>query len=96
MSYSHKFPNKDPQAFLDYELDLVDKGCLAEGETVTDQAVTCPDTDITISQITQIGGVIRFWVAGGEAGTDYFATVQFTTSAGRIDQRTALIPVRER
>lgn len=96
MSYSHKFKNKDPQAFLDYELDLVEKGWLAEGETITDQSATCPDTDITINEATEADGVIRFWASGGVAGTDYFVTVQFTTSAGRIDQRTVLIPVRDR
>lgn len=96
MSYSHRFPNKDPQAILDYEVNLVGKGWLAEGETVTDQEVTCPDPQLQVSQVSEADGVIRFWAAGGVAGTNYLVTVEFTTSAARSDQRTVLIPVRER
>lgn len=96
MSYTFKAKNKDPQAVLDYELDLAANGWLAAGETITEKSATCASPDMTITDVTEAGGVIRFWVSGGEADTDYLVTVQFTTSAGRTDQRTIMIPVRDR
>lgn len=96
MRYSHKFPEKDPQAILDYKVDLLKKGWLAAGETITAEAVTCPDTTIDISLVSSTDTSILFWLTGGTAGVDYFLTAQFTTSAGRTDQRTMLVPVRER
>lgn len=98
MSYSFA-PRKpkDPQATLDYGLDLVKEGWLSDGETVTDQDVTVPDgSALAISSISEADGVIKFWASGGVAGADYLVTVEWTTSAGRTDQRTIQIPVRER
>ncbi|PXW75998.1 hypothetical protein C7451_106162 [Blastomonas natatoria] len=94
MTYSFKAPNKDPDATLDYELNW--STWLADGETITAQTVTCDNDDITISAVTQAAGVVRFRVAGGTAGSSYLVTCEVTTSAGQTDQRTMLIPVRER
>lgn len=95
MSYSFTAPRKDPDAVLDYELDW-SANWLADGETITAQTVTCEDDDITISSVTQSGGVVRFRVAGGAAGSSYLVTCEITTSAGQTDQRTIQIPVRDR
>lgn len=94
MTYSFRAPQKDPDATLDYEINW--STWLADGETITAQAVTCEDDDITISSVTQSGGVVRFRVAGGTAGSSYLVTCQITTSAGQTDHRTLQIPVRDR
>lgn len=93
MSYSFTAPRKDPDATLDYQMDW--SAFLAEGETITAQAVTGP-VGITISGVTQASGIVRWRVAGGTSGTSYQVTVQITTSAGQVDQRTVSIPVRDR
>lgn len=94
MTYSFKAPHKDPDATLDYSLDW--SNWLADGETITAQAVTCEVDDITISRVSHAEGVVRFRVAGGTAGSSYLATCEITTSAGQTDQRTIQIPVRVR
>ncbi|MFN3473582.1 MAG: hypothetical protein ACK4ZW_06000 [Blastomonas sp.] len=94
MSYSLTAPRKDPEATLNYQMDW--SGYLAEGETITAQAVTCEDDDITISSVTHASGIVRWRVAGGTSGSSYLITVQITTSAGQTDQRTVQLPVRDR
>lgn len=95
MSYSFTAPRKDPAAVLDYEMDW-GTNWLAEGETITEKAVTCEDSDITISGLSEADGIVRWRIAGGVAGSTYLVVVQITTSAGQTDQRTIWIPVRGR
>lgn len=42
------------------------------------------------------GGTTYIWLSGGSAGRDYTATVHVHTSAGRSEEATLLIPVRDR
>jgi hypothetical protein len=95
MSYSHTMPVKDPAAVLDYEIDWA-TNWLADGETISESEVVCDDPAITISGKTENDGVVRFTIAGGEAGANYLVTGEITTSAGRTDQRTVQIQVRNR
>lgn len=94
MSFTFTAPRKDPAATLDYEMDW--SAVLADGETITAEDVTCADDDITISGVTQASGIVRWRVAGGTSGSSYQVTVEITTSAGQVDQRTVSIPVRDR
>ncbi len=93
MSFTFTAPRKDPAATLDYQMDW--SAVLADGETITAQTVTSI-TGITISGVSQASGIVRWRVAGGTSGTSYPITVQITTSAGQIDQRTVQLPVRDR
>jgi hypothetical protein len=90
---------KDPDAVLDYAFDWT--AWLAAGETVTDAAVTIggPDAVLTIAAgkpAPAAGSVVTVWLAGGTIGNDYGVVAHITTSAGREDDRTITIKVRQR
>lgn len=85
---------KDPDAILDYAFDWT--AWLAEGEAITDQVVTVP-AGLTIAQAaTADAGVVTVWLSGGSAGEVYAVACRVTTDAGRVDERTYYLEVRDR
>lgn len=82
---------KDPGAKLDYTFDW--SQYLADGETIQSQTVTVPN-GLTESLVSANDTAVTVWVEGGTADTDYDVVCQVTTSAGRIDERTIIIQVR--
>lgn len=89
---------KDPEARLDYGLDWSE--WLVEGETITASTWTLatanPDTVLTTSSQSHTDTVTVVWLAGGTLGADYEVTNHIVTSAGREDDRTHKIRVRNR
>jgi hypothetical protein len=86
---------KDPSSVLDYGVDWATRGWLATGETIIDSDWIVP-TGLTKESETLSGGLAIVWLSGGVADRGYSVTNQITTSAGRVDQRTIEIRVRER
>ena len=95
---------KDPSAVLDYGFDFKaetnnttgHKGdWLAAGETITAHDVTA-DSGITVDSHAESDGIVTAWLSGGSDGGVYEVTCEITTSAGRKDQRTIRVEVRER
>lgn len=94
MRQSFTAQNKDPASVLYYEMVWSD--WLGEGEAINSQTASSTDPDITIDEITQAQGIVRFKVGGGVTGKRVLVTVEISTSAGQTDQRTILIPIRDR
>ena len=93
---------KDPDAVLDYVFDWKassngtgDSDWLASGETISSHTVTV-ETGLTKDSDSESGGQVTVWLSGGTAGTDYDVSCEIETSAGRTDERTVLVRVRER
>jgi hypothetical protein len=86
---------KDPSAELDYAVDWATRGWLATGETITDSEWTVP-SGLVLESSSVNGGIATVWLSGGAVNQIYQVTNQITTSAGRIDQRSIEIRVRER
>ena len=88
---------KDPDAVLDYVFDWRDASTpwLATSETIVDHIITA-DTGITVGSSTEDAGKVTVWLSGGTAGINYKVACLITTSAGRTDERTIWITVRER
>lgn len=84
---------KDPQATLDYVVNWA--SWLADSETITAATVTA-STGITVNSSSHDDDTVTFWLSGGTDGTDYTVTCHVTTSAGRQDDRTTRIRVRQR
>lgn len=84
---------KDPNAVLDFSCDW--SGWLQDGETITGSE-WFPDDGITMGATSFAGGRTVVWLSGGTAGQRYAVTNRITTSAGRVDDRTLRITVRER
>ena len=84
---------KDPAAVLDYRLDW--SPWLAEGETITASTMTAA-TGISMDSQTHDATTATVWLSGGTLGQQYAVTNHITTSAGRQDERTFTVTLRDR
>lgn len=84
---------KDPEAVLDYAFNWA--SWLASGETISTHTVTVP-SGLTKDSDSESSGIVTAWISGGTAGTEYTVECKITTSAGRTDERSITINVRER
>jgi len=96
---------KDPDAVLDWYFDWAalsngtgESDWLAGGESITEKAVTVAPAGLTVesSAVVNGGTAVQVWLSGGVAGQRYTVACKVTTSAGRIDERTAQVNVRQR
>lgn len=86
--------NKDPQSTLDYSSDWA-AWLAVDGDTISSHTVTA-DTGISVNSSTNTTTDVTVWLSGGTAGVKYRVTVQITTAAGRVDQRSMDILVLDR
>lgn len=89
---------KDPNATLDYVLDLTK--WVPTGDTLSAASWTCvpgdEDSIIDVSPAPSISGSkATVWLTGGTAGQVYDLTCAFTTTQGRVDNRTVQVKIRE-
>lgn len=86
---------KDPDAVLDWKFDW--SRWLATSETITSHTVTSTaGLTVDSSLVTDDDTSVTAWLSGGTAGTRYAVTCHIVTSAGRADDRTIYVYVRER
>ena len=92
---------KDPAAVLDYTIDwnaAASEGgpWLAAGETLVPPAVWTLPSGITKSSQIDGASASTIWLSGGTVGASYTITCKITTSAGRTDERSFLVVVKQR
>lgn len=96
---------KDPDATLDYKFDWKaltngngNSNWLASGETIEATYTITAETGITVDSDsrTDTNTSVTAWLSGGTAGVDYEVVCYIETSAGREDERTMVIQVRDR
>ena len=85
---------KDPEAVLDYTIDWT-KWLDEVGDTIATSTWIVPSglTKVTETNTSKNATV---WLSGGTDGTNYTVTNRITTAAGRTDDRSISIRVRER
>lgn len=79
-------------------------GWLAAGETISSSTWTVPTgltqlgpaTSPTAPAPSQVDGKATIWLTGGTAGDTYKLTNKIVTSAGRTDERSIQIDVKNR
>lgn len=91
---------KDPQSKLDYGFDWITDGWLPLGDHITSaswsQSHAAGVEDLVLSQGTFGDGLALIWIEGGDVGKDYRLTCEINTQAGRRDDRTFILKIRER
>ena len=96
---------KDPDAVLDWYFDWAalsngtgESDWLAGGESITAATVTVAPSGLTAGEpaIVNGGTAVQVWLSAGVAGVDYRVTCRVATSAGRTDERSATVKVRQR
>jgi len=90
-----RWPDKDPNADKDYNLDWTAR--LASGETIISAVWTSSPSGLThpVEDQSISNGVCTVWVSGGTAGTAYSLTCRITTSRGMVDDQTVTIKIVE-
>lgn len=86
---------KDPDAVLDYTLDL--SAWLPEGDSVQTASATVTQGDVVVDSCTATPpDKVVLWLSAGTTGTRAQVTVHWTTTAGREDDRTLQLRISER
>lgn len=83
---------KDPDAVLDYQVNWF--RWLIEGDFITAVAFD-PDSGITVEDSSFTDTTTTVWLSGGTVGVTYKVVCHITTDAGREDDRTLQIAVKE-
>ena len=91
------FP-KDPDATLDFGVDWAARGWLQPGETIvtSEWSVSGPDNELQSSSPGHDETTTLVWLSGGTLDAKYRVTNRITTSAGRTDDRSFFVRIRER
>lgn len=85
------WPTKDPDALLDYGIDWTP---WLAGDTIADSAWIVP-VGITKSLDSFTDDITTIWLQDGVAGTAYVLTNRITTAAGRVNDQSVKIHVKE-
>ena len=93
---SNKMPPKDPDAVLPYAEDWTAWLVAEENDTIVDSTWTANNAAMTIESSTFAAGITVVWLSGGTAGKEYTVTNHIVTASGREDDRSIIVPVKER
>lgn len=87
---------KDPDAELDYTFFWA--GWLAVGETIDSHntVIESGSGEVFSSVIRQAGTCVTAWVRGGQVGEKMTLRCRIGTSAGRVDDRSVFIKIKQR
>lgn len=84
--------NKDPDARLDYKVDWTSwlgSDTISTSEWIVPNGITYEADTFTDTSAT-------VWLSGGSLGSSYEVVNRITTVAGRIDDRTIIIKIRQK
>lgn len=84
--------NKDPDAILDY---VIDWSTWLDSDTISTSVWVVP-SGITEDSDSNTTTTATIWLSGGTLGTSYSVVNRITTAAGRTDDRTITITIREK
>jgi hypothetical protein len=85
---------KDPDAVLDYRFDW-SAWLAVDGDTISSHVVTASD-GLVVDGSSEADGSVTVWVSGGTPKQSHTLACRVTTLAGRTDERTAVIFIKER
>ena len=87
---------KDPDAVLDYSINWAP--WLPDGDTIATSTwiVTGPDSTLAEDSSSKSTTVTTVWLSGGTLGLSYTVTNRVVTTAGRTDDRSIGLQVRQK
>ncbi|HZY76546.1 MAG TPA: hypothetical protein VFE40_09525 [Jatrophihabitantaceae bacterium] len=83
---------KDPDAVLDYQIDW---SAWLDGDTIVTSVWIVPDGIVKDSD-SHTDTAATIWLSGGTIDKTYRVTNRITTAAGRTDDRTEPVTIRDR
>lgn len=85
--------SKDPQAVLDYQVNWA---AWLDGDTISASTWTVPAGLTQPSPASNTTTTATVWIAGGTAGSSYNVVNHITTTAGRQNDATLRIFIKDR
>lgn len=83
---------KDPDATLDYKVDW--SSWLVDDTISGSQWIIPAGINFVIDSFDNTSATV--WLSGGSVGSSYEVVNRITTDAGRVDDRTIIIKIREK
>mgnify|MGYP003491741341 FL=1 len=83
----------DPQAVLDYSWDWAD---WLGADAIASHTVTVAAGDVVKDSDSRTATAVTAWLSGGTDGTRARVTCHITTAAGRQDDRTIYLAIKNR
>jgi len=90
----YEIPIKDPSALLDYVVDWAPWLTGSGADTLA--SVTWTATGLTVDHSSFTTTDATIWISGGVVGALYAVTCHVVTAAGRIDERSFHMRIREK
>ena len=87
-----RWPFKDPDEVLDYEVDW---SARLGTDTISSVTWTVP-AGLTKEDEAATGDIVSVWLSGGSEGQSYNIGCRVVTSGGRTHDETFVLPVRSR
>jgi len=87
----------DPDAVLDYTLDMYEEGWLASNDEINGATWTSEDASVIVSSSSYTTRRSTVWLrtSGATPNQIYNVRCHFTSKDGRTDDRTLLVIIRE-
>lgn len=83
------WPNKDPEAVLDYAIDW---SAWLDGDTITSSVWEVP-AGLTVGASSNTTTISTIWLSDGVHGSSYQVKNTIETASGRTDRRSVLLTV---
>lgn len=94
--YIDRSIDKDPQAELDYKFDWSAwLSSMGDSDTISSSTWTVP-AGITKGATSNTTTITTVWLSGGTDGAVYNVVNRIVTAAGRTEERTLVVRVRQR
>ena len=84
---------KDPEAVLDYSYDWT---TWLGTDNITTAVCASDDPLLTVQGTSNNGKIVTAWVSGGTPGSTANLRCRITTAAGRTDDRTVYLKIRDK
>lgn len=83
---------KDPDSTVDFKFDWSEH--FADGDTIQ-SAEILPIEGLAFENVTISNNMVTFWCSGGVVGQRYLITCRVTTAAGRIEDYSFYLEIRQ-
>lgn len=86
-----KWPDKDPDEVLDYEINWSDR---LDGDTISSSTWILPDDGVEKESDTSTTTATTIWLSGGTLGETYELTNRVVTAGGRTMDQSVRIKLK--
>lgn len=91
-----QWPDKDPEEYLDYDIDWTRPMCTVSGDFILSSQWTLISGDVVIADSSFLVTRSKVWLSGGTVGTQSVLHNVVTTNAGRLMDRTVSINISDK